>query len=327
MRWKCARCSLVCARYDRLLQHQTECFNRIRVRPIPHPNVLSIAVDRRLRDTELARSANLLLMWRSHQMNTHQTLLGKERRALKGNKTAPIIKYRLTVDPNRPDCLTCNVPMTRYGNYKGAPIYKCVTCNAYKKIKVSDCVGPPIERVRDKAGEYDLVYCRTCSKHPRMAMAGYRGGRRMWVCSKHYGGCGSTVKCGCIHHVNGEPVTTNQRPNWTAPAPEVEAVYCVNASCHRRMVLNARAKTSTGIHPCYYCRNCQTTARKYQAPQRGVWKLNPPPKLLEPFTMAWSEMLGASCLPCKRDMRLFTRITARAQSRSLTFAGIIIARL
>jgi hypothetical protein len=252
-------------------------------------------------------------------MNTSQAQLGKEIRSLKRDNEGRTKKSRLTADPNRPDCTTCSAPMTRYGLYKGSPIYQCISCKTYRRIRAADCVAPPVQRLRPARGQYDLVFCLICSTHPKMTLAGYRTGRRMWVCVKRLGGCGSTVLCGCIHHQNGENLNEHKelrpraRRNFTPPAPEAEWVFCINKECRRRMV-HTIATSSTGKHEAYYCRPCGVTARKYQAPQHNVWQHRP--ALLntsKPLTIPHKELLGASCRKCGQEMILTKKTMRRSR--------------
>jgi hypothetical protein len=252
-------------------------------------------------------------------MNISQAQPDEGIRALKRDKAGSAKMGRLIADPNRPDCISCGAPMTRYGFYKDSPIYQCNSCKIYKRIRATDCVSPPIQRMRPARGKYDLVFCLICPTHPKMTLAGYRTGRRMWVCVKRLGGCGSTVLCGCIHHQNGENLDEQKelrprvRRNFTSPAPEAEWVFCINKECRGRMV-HTIATSSTGKHEAYYCRSCGVTARKYQAPQHNVWKRQPSLlKTSEPLTISRDELLGASCRKCRREMILAQKTMRRGK--------------
>lgn len=84
---------------------------------------------------------------------------------------------------------------------------------------------------------------------------------------------------------------------------EAELVFCVTH--HTRMYRS----NGSGGHPCYSCRACHITIRKYQAPKYSK-RLKQGfilPTIQEPFTLSRSEMLGASCLNCYNPLTLTTK--------------------
>jgi hypothetical protein len=177
-----------------------------------------------------------------------------------------------------PYCLRCKVQMKQSGR-KGTR-WLCQECGK-GCAKVYKCWKPTSAK-RFQRGQIDpnRPDCSTCG-HP-MARDKINSDK-----SVHYR-CHRCEKAG--RHV------TRARKMPT----EAELVFCVKH--HTRMY---QSKGSDGS-PCYSCRTCHITIRKYKAPKYGKrlkhgFTLPVAPK---PFTMVWSEMLGASCLNCHSPLTL-----------------------